>query len=59
VKAGASADAGDVATGDTVMVQAEQDDAALTAIGIFDGKPTAGQGGPGQGGPGGPGGDAS
>lgn len=41
------------------MVQAEQDDAALTAIGIFDGKPTAGQGGPGQGGPGGPGGDDS
>ncbi|HEX3900607.1 MAG TPA: hypothetical protein VHW74_15720 [Mycobacteriales bacterium] len=61
VKNGATADATGVATGDTVMVQAEQDDAALTAIGIFDGKPTAGQGGqggPGQGGPGGPGGHA-
>jgi hypothetical protein len=62
VKDGDSSDASAVATGDTVMVQAEQDDSDLTALGIFDGVPTAGQGGAGagsgHGGPGGPGGHA-
>lgn len=57
VKSGAKAAASDVATGDTVMVRGEDDDAAVTAGVIFDGKPPAGAGGfGGPHGPGGPGG---
>jgi hypothetical protein len=50
VKNGSKATAGDIAKGDTVGVQAEQDGTDLTAEHIFDGKPPAG-GRPGPGGP--------
>lgn len=60
VKNGAKGAASDVATGDTVMVRGEDEDDAVTADVIFDGKPPAGQSGPGghrgPGAPGGPGG---
>lgn len=55
VKNGAKSAASDIATGDTVMVQAEREDAGYTADSIFDGKPPAG-GPAGHAGPGGPGG---
>jgi Domain of unknown function (DUF5666) len=59
VKDGAKSDTSAVANGDTVMVRGEQEDDAVTAEAILDGKPTkptGGQGGPGgRPGPGGPG----
>lgn len=55
LKHGDKATTDDVASGDKVMVRAEDEDGTFTAEVIGDGRPPAGSGGGGPGSPGGPG----